>query len=47
MLGVKTARNAVSQRLNGKQPSRTKSTITAAVAGGAVAAAVYKSLRSG
>ena len=47
MLGVKTAGRAITERLNGKQPSRTKSSITAAVTGGAVAAAVYKSLRSG
>jgi len=47
MVGMKTVQRAVKERVNGKQPSRTKSGVTAAVTGGAVAAAVYKTLRSG
>jgi hypothetical protein len=47
VLGVKTMQKAAKERLNGGRPSRTKSSVTAVVTGGAVAAAVYKTLRDG
>jgi hypothetical protein len=46
VIGVKTARRAATERLKGGRPSRTKSSVTAVVTGGAVAAAVYKTLRN-
>ena len=45
MLGVKTLRRATAERLGGGRPSRTKSTVSAAVTGTAVAVGVYKALR--
>jgi hypothetical protein len=38
---------AVLERLAGGRPSRLRATVSAAVAGGAVAAGVYRGLRAG
>ena len=46
MKGVKTLQKTAVQRLSGGKPSRFKATVGAAVAGGAVAATVYRGLRS-
>ena len=43
----KTALRAVVERLSGGRPSRLRSGVSAAVAGGAVAVGVYRGLRSG
>jgi hypothetical protein len=42
----KAVPRAVTERLAGGRPSRVRATVTAAVAGGAVAATVYRGLRS-
>jgi hypothetical protein len=42
----KTAARAVVERLSGGRPSRLRSTVGAALAGGAVALSVYRGLRS-
>ena len=47
MIPVKTIGTAVAQRFSGGKPSRVRATVSAAVAGGAVAAGVYRGLRSG
>jgi hypothetical protein len=44
--GLKTVAHATVERLVGGQPSRTRAGISAVVAGGLVAAGVYKGLRS-
>jgi hypothetical protein len=46
MKGTKTAARAVSERLGGGRPKRVRASVTAAVAGGAVAATVYRALRN-
>ena len=46
MKPLKTIGGAVAERLAGGRPSRTRSAVSAVVAGGAVAAGVYKGLRS-
>ena len=46
MSAVRTLERAVVQRLAGGRPSRLRSGVGAAVAGGAVAVGVYKGLRS-
>ena len=46
MIGTKTVVRAVGERLGGGRPTRRRASLTAAVAGGAFAATVYKALRS-
>jgi hypothetical protein len=46
MMGTKTVVRAVGERLGGGRPTRMRASLTAVVAGGAVAATVYKALRS-
>jgi hypothetical protein len=46
MKPVKTIAGTVAERLAGGKPSRFRATVTAAVAGGAVAASVYRGLRN-
>ena len=46
MSPVKTLERAVLQRVGGGKPSPWRAAVSAAVAGGAVAAGVYKGLRS-
>lgn len=45
MSPVRTLERAVLQRLAGDRPSRLQASVSAVVAGGAVAAGVYKGLR--
>jgi hypothetical protein len=42
----KTVTRAVSERLGGHRPTRTRASVTAVAVGGAVAATVYRALRS-
>jgi hypothetical protein len=42
----KAVPRAIIERMSGGRPSRVSATISAAVAGGAVAASVYRGLRS-
>jgi hypothetical protein len=46
MMGTKTVVRAVGERIGGGRPTRRRASVTAVVAGGAVAATVYKALRS-
>ena len=46
MKGVRTMERAARERLAGGRPSRTRSAVSAALAGGVVAATVYRALRS-
>jgi hypothetical protein len=46
MMGTKTVTRAVSERLGGQRPTRLRASVTAAALGGAVAATVYRALRS-
>jgi hypothetical protein len=46
MKGIKTTARAVGERFGGGRPSRMRASVSAAAVGGAVAAAVYKALRS-
>ena len=46
MKGTKTVARAVSERVGGGRPTRVRASVTAAVAGGAVAATVYRALRN-
>jgi hypothetical protein len=46
MKGLKALAGPVSQRLSGRKPSRLRASAGAAVAGGVVAATVYRGLRS-
>ena len=42
----KTVTRAVGERLGGHRPTRTRASVTAVAVGGAVAATVYRALRS-
>lgn len=46
MKGTSTVVRAASERLGGGRPTRMRATVTAAAVGGAVAATVYRALRS-
>jgi hypothetical protein len=46
MMGTKTVVRAVGERLGGGRPTRMRASVTAVAAGGAVAATVYRALRS-
>jgi hypothetical protein len=46
MMGTKTMVRAVGERLGGGRPTRMRASVTAIVAGGAVAATVYRALRN-
>ena len=46
MKGLKTIERAARERLEGGRPSRVRASVSAAVAGGAVAVTVYRALRS-
>ena len=46
MGAVKLLERTVVQRLTGRKPSRLRASVSAAVAGGVAAAAVYRGLRS-
>lgn len=47
MVGVKSVKKAVREKMEGGRPSRARSSVSAAVAGTAVAVSVYKVLRNG
>ena len=46
MKAPKTVTRAVGERLGGGRPTRTRASVTAVAVGGAVAATVYRALRS-
>jgi hypothetical protein len=46
MKGTKTVVRAAGERLGGGRPSRTRASFTAVAVGGAVAATVYRALRT-
>jgi hypothetical protein len=46
MKPTKTVVRSVSERLGGGRPNRMRASVTAAAAGGAVAAAVYRAMRN-
>jgi hypothetical protein len=46
MKGTSTVTRAVGERLGGNRPSVFRASVTAVVVGGAVAATVYRALRS-
>ncbi len=45
MTPLKTIGQTLAQRMSGRKPSRTRSSVTAAAAGGFVAVQVYRGLR--
>jgi hypothetical protein len=46
MKGTKTVMRAAGERLGGGRPSRVRASVTAVAVGGAVAATVYRALRT-